>query len=63
MNLADRILAELVAGPVDTAELRQRIAVDHSDFLAALHDLAAAGRIATDADAELENVHVRRVAA
>lgn len=63
MNLADRILAELAAGPVDTVALRQRIAVDHSDFLAALHDLAASGRIETDADETLDAVRIRRVAA
>lgn len=63
MSLADRILAELAAGPVDTATIRQRMGVDHADFLAALHDLSAAGQIETDADETLDTVQVRRVAA
>lgn len=58
MNLTARILAELERGPADTGALRRRLGVDQETFLAGLHELGAANRLAIDADDELRRVVV-----
>jgi hypothetical protein len=58
MNYAAAILEALRRGPLDSVELRSRVAAPEEAFLAALGDLSRAGRIRIMANRDLSTVVV-----